>query len=70
MELGISPVLTADWLVHILTMLRIIKFDRTLKEDYESMEGVSKSKEVNSFGINHYDCRSPELHSLGIIRTY
>lgn len=43
MELGISPVLTADYILDFLVGLKVIKADMYLKEDQKNFEGASKS---------------------------
>ena len=42
MELGISPVLSADYILDFLVGLKVIKCDMYLKEDYKNFEGASK----------------------------
>lgn len=42
MELGISPVLSADWMIHLAIILKIIKFDSSVMEDIDLMRGASK----------------------------
>lgn len=42
MELGISPILTADWTLHFLIGLKIIDFNKYLQEDYNRLDVASK----------------------------
>lgn len=42
MELGISPVLTADYIMHFLTALKIVKCDMSVREDYDKLNLATK----------------------------
>jgi protein transport protein SEC61 subunit alpha len=42
MELGISPVITADYIMQFFTALKIVKCDMSVREDYDKLNLATK----------------------------